>query len=124
MSGGWPPPAHPFFSGILRMLNRYHNRPVNGEFVLANIKSQLKRNRQNEKRRVQNRVFRGSARRLVVKAREALEGSDLDAARTITMAAVSQLDHAAGKGVLHKNNASRRKSRLMKQLAALEKAKA
>jgi len=101
-----------------------YKRIVNGEFVLANIKSQLKRNRQNEKRRVQNRVFRGSARRSVVKAREALDDGSLEAARTLTMEAVSQLDHAAEKGVLHKNNAARRKSRLMKRLSALEKAKA
>jgi small subunit ribosomal protein S20 len=91
---------------------------------LANIKSQLKRNRQSEKRRVQNRVFRGSARRSVAKAREALDDGSLETARTMTMEAVSQLDHAAVKGVLHKNNAARRKSRLMKRLSALEKAKA
>ncbi len=91
---------------------------------MANIKSQHKRNRQNEKRRVQNRVFRGSARRSIVKARQAMEDGSVETARTMTMEAVSQLDHAAQKGVLHKNNASRRKSRLMKALAVLEKAKA
>ncbi|GAB4579626.1 MAG: 30S ribosomal protein S20 [Anaerolineales bacterium] len=91
---------------------------------MANIKSQLKRNRQNEKRRTQNRVFRGSARRAVAKARQAITAEGVEAARTLTMEAVSQLDHAAEKGVLHKNNAARRKSRLMKALAALEKAKA
>ena len=46
---------------------------------------------------------------------------DLDEARETTLLAVKALDKAAEKGVLHKNNASRRKSRLMKQLAALEK---
>jgi small subunit ribosomal protein S20 len=91
---------------------------------LANIKSQHKRNRQNEKRRVRNRIFRGSARRAVAKARLAIVGGSLETARTTTLDAVSQLDHAAEKGVLHKNNASRRKSRLMKALAALEKAQA
>ncbi|NUM43936.1 MAG: 30S ribosomal protein S20 [Anaerolineales bacterium] len=91
---------------------------------MANIKSQLKRNRQNEKRRVQNRVYRGSARRAVVKARQSLTSDSVETARTMTMEAISQLDHAAQKGVLHKNNASRRKGRLMKALAALEKAKA
>lgn len=91
---------------------------------MANIKSQLKRNRQNEKRRVQNRVFRGSARRAITKAREAITADSVETARTLTMEAISQLDHAAEKGVLHKNNASRRKGRLMKALAALEKAKA
>ena len=91
---------------------------------MANIKSQIKRNRQNEKRRVQNRVYRGQARRSIGKARQALEGSDVDVARASTLEAISALDHAAEKGVIHKNNASRRKSRLMKRLSAMEKANA
>lgn len=73
---------------------------------------------------MQNRVYRGSARRAVVKARQSLTSDSVETARTMTMEAISQLDHAAQKGVLHKNNASRRKGRLMKALAALEKAKA
>jgi small subunit ribosomal protein S20 len=89
---------------------------------LANIKSQIKRNRQNLKRRSRNRVYRGSARTYVKKARLAIESGDLDSARSATLQAVSALDKAAEKGVLHKNNASRRKGRLMKQLAALESA--
>jgi len=89
---------------------------------LANIKSQIKRNRQNLKRRSRNRVYRGSARTYVRKARLAIESGDVDAARLATIQAASALDKAAQKGVLHKNNASRRKGRLMKQLAALESA--
>ena len=88
---------------------------------MANIKSQIKRNRQNQKRRVRNRVFRGSARTYVVQARASLAGDDLDAARQATVQAISALDKAAEKGVIHKNNAARRKSRLMKHLAALSK---
>ena len=91
---------------------------------MANIKSQIKRNKQNEKRRQRNRVYRGSARTYVKKARLAIESGDVDAARAATLQAVSALDKAAEKGVLHKNNASRRKGRLMKQLAALESAEA
>jgi len=87
---------------------------------LANTKSAIKRIRQNEKRRVRNRVYRGRARSFVKKARTAIESGDVDAARAATMEAVSALDKAAQKGVLHDNNASRRKGRLMKQLAALE----
>ena len=87
---------------------------------MANIKSQIKRNRQNLKKRSRNRVYRGSARTFVRKARLALESGDVDAARAATIQAASALDKAAQKGVLHKNNASRRKGRLMKQLAALE----
>lgn len=89
---------------------------------MANIKSQIKRNRQNLKQRARNRVYRGSARTFVKKARLAIESGDLDAARAATIQAASALDKAAQKGVLHKNNASRRKGRLMKQLAALESA--
>jgi small subunit ribosomal protein S20 len=87
---------------------------------LANTKSAKKRIRQNEKRRARNRVFRGRARTYVKKARMAIESGDLETARAATLVAVSELDKAAQKGVLHDNNASRRKSRLMKQLAALE----
>lgn len=87
---------------------------------MANIKSAIKRNRQNEKRRLHNRVYRGGARTKVSKARQAIESGDVEAARTATLAAVSALDKAASKGVIHQNNAARRKSRLMKQLATLE----
>jgi small subunit ribosomal protein S20 len=96
--------------------------PNISEEVLANKKSAIKRIKQNDKRRLRNRHFRGTARRFVVRARTAMEGDDLEAARTATMSAVSALDKAAEKGVIHKNNASRRKGRLMKKLAQLEKA--
>ena len=88
---------------------------------MANIKSQIKRNRQNEKRRVQNRVYRGRARTFVSYARTAIEGTNVEAAQAAVLAAVSELDKAAGKGIIHKNNAARRKSRLMKHLNALSK---
>jgi len=88
---------------------------------LANIKSAIKRNRQNEKRRIHNRVYRGSARTYVYKACQAIESGDVEAAREATMQAVKALDKAAQKSIIHKNNAARRKGRLMKQLAALEK---
>ena len=77
--------------------------------------------RQNEKRRQHNRLFRGRARTEIKKARLAIESGDLEVARAATMDAVSALDKAAIKGIIHKKNASRRKSRLMKQLATLEK---
>ena len=88
---------------------------------MANLKSAIKRNRQNKKRRLRNRVYRGQARTFIRDARAAMLAEDLDGARTSTLKAVKALDKAAEKGVIHKNNASRRKSRLMKQLAALEK---
>lgn len=88
---------------------------------MANIKSQIKRNRQNEKRRLRNRVFRGSARTAVRDARAVIEEGEQPASKEAVLAAVSRLDKAAEKGAIHKNNAARRKSRLMKALAALEK---
>jgi len=87
---------------------------------LANIKSAIKRNKQNEKRRQRNRIFRGRARTYVKNARDMIVSENLDEARAATLQAISALDKAAEKGILHKNNAARRKSRLMKQLAALE----
>ena len=88
---------------------------------MANKKSAIKRMRQNEKQRLHNRLFRGRARTEVKKARLALESGELEAAREATNTAVVALDKAASKGVIHQNNAARRKSRLMKRLAALEK---
>ena len=86
---------------------------------MANIKSAIKRNRQNEKRRVQNRHYRNRTRTLVKKARAAIESGDVTAATEATRLAVKDLDMLAKKGTIHKRNAARRKSRLMKQLATL-----
>ena len=88
---------------------------------MANHRSAIKRFRQSEKRRIQNRIYRTRVRTLVKKARtEIHSGSDLEAAKAATMSAVRDLDMAASRGTLHPNNAARRKSRLMKQLAALQ----
>jgi len=87
---------------------------------VANLKSQIKRNRQNEKRRLRNRVYSGSTNIAIRNARKALKSGNVEEAREATMLAVSRLDRAAQKSVLHKKNAARRKGRLMKQLAAPE----
>ncbi len=84
---------------------------------MANIKSQIKRNRQNEKRRLRNRDYRGAARTAVKDARTSLESGKDTAASVV--AAMSALDQAAQKGAIHPRNAARRKGRLMKHLAAL-----
>ena len=88
---------------------------------MANIKSQIKRNKQNEKRRLRNRYYVGKARTFVKKARLAIESGGAEDARQATVEAISALDRAAEKGMLHKNNVARRKSRLMKRLAEMEK---
>ena len=90
-----------------------------GEILVANIKSQIKRNKQNEKKRLINRTFRGAARTAVKNAKADLVGAE--AAETMKEA-ISALDKAAEKGVIHPKNAARRKSRLMK--AANKAAKA
>ena len=88
---------------------------------MANIKSQIKRNKQNETRRLRNRFFLGNARKAVSKAVVALGQGEQVESREAVLAAVRELDKAAEKGIIHKNNAARRKSRLMKKLATLEK---
>lgn len=88
---------------------------------MANIKSQIKRNKQNESRRLRNRFFLGNARKAVGKAVVTLDAGESADSREAVLLAVRALDKAAEKGVIHKNNAARRKSRLMKRLASLEK---
>ncbi|MBC8100845.1 MAG: 30S ribosomal protein S20 [Armatimonadetes bacterium] len=94
---------------------------------MANHKSAIKRIRTNEKRRLANRSFRSRTRTLVKKARKQLRviatnASALPAAEAAMIDAVRDLDKAASRGVVHPRNAARRKSRLMKQLAALKAA--
>lgn len=88
--------------------------------TMANHKSAIKRIRQNEKRRLHNRMYRNRTRTLVKNARTAIESGDLEEAQKATSMAVRDLDKLASRGVVHKRNAARRKSRLMKQLAALK----
>ena len=89
-----------------------------GGCTLANIKSQIKRNRQNLKRRLRNRSYRGAARSAVLQARASIEAGEPDS-RASVLEAISMLDKAAERGVLHRNNAARRKARLMRRLAAV-----
>ena len=83
---------------------------------MANIKSQIKRNRQNEKRRVRNKGVRSELKTRVKRAADAAEKGGEESAEALRLA-VKRLDKAASKGVIHKNQAARRKSRLMKRLA-------
>lgn len=87
---------------------------------MANIKSQIKRNRQNKKRRELNRVFRGRARTALKKARIAISGGNVEEARAATQIATKALDKAAAKGVIHKNKAARQKSRLVQHFNNME----
>ncbi len=87
---------------------------------MANHKSALKRIRQNEKRREHNRTFRNRTRTLIKQARVAIESGNVEEAREATRIAVRDIDTLASRGIIHKRNAARRKSRLMQQLASLE----
>ena len=75
--------------------------------------------RQERKRRLHNRMVKSIVKTQITKARQAIAGQVEDAEAAVR-AAVSELDRAAKKGVIHKNNAARRKSRLMKQLNAIK----
>ncbi len=87
---------------------------------MANIKSAIKRIRSSARKAQRNRIIRGSTRTAYKKANVALSESQADARAAIEKA-LSALDRAAGKGVIHKNNAARRKSRLMKKLNQMQK---
>lgn len=78
--------------------------------------------RVSERRRARNQSVRSKVKTLVKKARRDIEAGQLDVAQSEVRDAVSALDKAASKGVLHRNTASRRKSRLMKRLARAEAA--
>ena len=84
---------------------------------MANIKSQIKRNRQTIKRTARNKAVRSELKTRTKNATTAIEAGADDAA-DLTRLAVKRVDSAASKGVIHKNAAARRKSRLMKRLAA------
>lgn len=81
---------------------------------MANIKSQIKRNRQNETRRVRNKTVRSELRTRAKQAIDAVESGADDAAEQVRVA-MATIDKAASKGIIHKNEASRRKSRLAKR---------
>jgi small subunit ribosomal protein S20 len=83
---------------------------------VANIKSQIKRNRQNEHRRVRNKAARSEIKTRVKHAVQAAEQGVEDSAESLRLA-VKRIDKAAAKGIIHKNQAANRKSRLMRRLA-------
>jgi small subunit ribosomal protein S20 len=86
---------------------------------MANTRSALKRMRQSEKRRVRNAAVRTSVRTAVKTTRTSLAAASVEEARTSLARAIQLLDRAVTKGVVHKNAAARKKSRLTRQLNAL-----
>jgi small subunit ribosomal protein S20 len=91
--------------------------------AVANIKSQIKRNRQNEKRRLRNKSARSEMK---TRVKRVIRAADVDPTADETVvslqAAVKRLDKGAAQGIIHKNQASNRKSALMRRVAALQTA--
>jgi small subunit ribosomal protein S20 len=86
---------------------------------MANIKSQIKRIKTNEKARLRNKAVKSSLKTQVRKFREAAATGDRETAAAQLLVASKALDKAASKGVIHKNQAANRKSAIAKQLASL-----
>jgi small subunit ribosomal protein S20 len=96
-----------------------HHHTYDEGAVVANIKSQIKRNKQNEKRHERNKAVKSGLKTAVRKFREAAEAGDKEKAVELGRAANRQLDKAASKGVIHKNQAANRKSAISKKAASL-----
>ena len=86
---------------------------------MANIKSQIKRNRQNEKARLRNKAVKSSLKTAIRKFREAADAGENEKATAYAQAATRLLDKAASKGVIHKNQAANRKSAIAKRSGSL-----
>jgi small subunit ribosomal protein S20 len=89
---------------------------------VANIKSQIKRNKQNEKAHQRNKAVKSALRTNVRKFREAADAGNVEEAAVAMRVASRQLDKAVSKGVIHKNQAANRKSAIAKRLAELQSA--
>ena len=87
-----------------------------GQVKLANIQSAIKEIRRSERRRRINQVHRTKTRTYIKRTRELMESGQLDEAEVMARQAMSALDRAAQKGIIHKNNAARSKARLMRHL--------
>jgi small subunit ribosomal protein S20 len=83
---------------------------------VANIKSQIKRNKQNEKRRLRNKSVKSSLKTAIRKFDAALSQGDVDSATVLLRDASRKLDKAASKGVIHRNQAANRKSSIARRL--------
>jgi small subunit ribosomal protein S20 len=83
---------------------------------LPNIKAAKKYMRVSEKKRLRKKSMRSLCKTNITKAERLIFSGELEAAQKAVVAAISSLDKAAEKGILHANNAARRKSRLMKKL--------
>ena len=86
---------------------------------MANIKSQIKRNRQNEAAHERNKAVKSALRTAIRRFREAADAGDTERAQELAKLANQKLDKAASKGVIHKNQAANKKSAISRKAAAL-----
>jgi small subunit ribosomal protein S20 len=86
---------------------------------VANIKSQIKRNRTNKKAQERNKAVKSELKTAIRATREAVSAGDKEKATAALRLAAKKIDKAASKGVIHKNQAANRKSAIAKQVAAL-----
>lgn len=108
-------PAEPPGSEVGHCRNRLQTR----KYTVANIKSQIKRIKTNQKAQERNRAVKSEVRTAVRTAREAIAAGDKDKAQDAVKNANRKLDKAASKGVIHKNQAANKKSAISKQAAAI-----
>ncbi|HZX39569.1 30S ribosomal protein S20 [Streptomyces sp. NPDC019443] len=87
---------------------------------MANIKSQIKRNKTNEKARLRNKAVKSSLKTAIRKAREAVASGDVEKANVAVREASQKLDKAVSKGVIHKNAAANKKSALASKVGSLK----
>ncbi|GAC1610397.1 MAG: hypothetical protein NVS3B26_16950 [Mycobacteriales bacterium] len=123
---GWSTPAaanaarcYSWLPRVALSVPRAPTPDVQGLFRVANIKSQIKRIKTNEKARLRNKSVKSSLKTAIRKFREAADAGDVATATELMKTASKQLDKAASKGVIHANQAANRKSALAKRTAAL-----
>ncbi len=87
---------------------------------MANIKSQIKRNKTNEKARLRNKAVKSELKTAIRRTREAIEAGDAEKATAAVRLATRKLDKAVSKGVIHKNQAANKKSALAKSVASVK----
>ncbi len=85
---------------------------------MANTKSALKMIRVSERKRMYNKPVRSATKTYISRAERLIGQKDVEEANSAVLKAISELDKAASKGVIHRNNAARRKARLMRKLNA------
>jgi small subunit ribosomal protein S20 len=113
----WPTPGALIASAVAHHCGAPYQRvDPEASFFVANIKSQIKRNRTNEKARQRNKAVRSSLKTSVRKFREAAATGDTEGANALMRQAGKALDKAASKGVIHANAAANKKSAMAQAL--------